>query len=95
MSKNKSNNSQAYIYESFVIIEEDKERAVRFDRLLNDLKDLAGKVLTVIDASISDEKQNKAIKDLIKSNFAKTIGRYENICFYGKQDSEGLIHDLI
>lgn len=30
---------------------------------------LQGKVLTIIDASIQDERQNKALKDLIKNSF--------------------------
>ena len=33
------------------------------------VKFLLGKVLTIIDASISDKAQNKAIKDLIKDRF--------------------------
>lgn len=39
----------------------------------NTLKDLAGKTLTIIDASIQDLTQRKAMKDLIKQNFWKAI----------------------
>lgn len=39
----------------------------------NTLKDLAGKTLTIIDASFTDATQRKAVKDLIKQNFWKTI----------------------
>jgi len=33
------------------------------------LKAMTGRVLTIIDASISDKQQNKAIKDLIRKEF--------------------------
>lgn len=39
----------------------------------NTLKDLAGKILTIIDASADDIVQRKAIKDLVKQNFWKAI----------------------
>ena len=32
----------------------------------NDMKNLSGRVLTVIDASIQDKQQNKAVKDIMK-----------------------------
>ena|SRR3990167_6819073 len=34
---------------------------------------LMGKVLTIIDASIADERQNKALKDLIKNSFREQM----------------------
>lgn len=37
------------------------------------LRVLSGRVLTVIDASISDERQNKATKDLVKKEFWTSI----------------------
>lgn len=40
---------------------------------------LLGKILTIIDASIADVKQNKAVKDLIKNNFFQ---EYEEVCDY-------------
>ena len=73
------------IYSPFVVKTEGEERAVRFERLKNDIKDLSGRILTIVDASIADKTQNKAMKDLIKSQFARTLGRYEDICFYGKR----------
>lgn len=86
MSKQTPNTPQ--VYEPFVVLKEDKERAIRFFRLLDDMKDLTGKVLTIVDASIVNEQQNKAMKDLIRAQFTKTIGRYEDICFYGKQQKK-------
>lgn len=75
------------LFDPFVIIEPEKERAVRFYRLRDDLKDLMGKILTIVDSSLPEERQNKAMKDLIKSNFRQIIGRFEDICFFGKQGS--------
>lgn len=37
------------------------------------LKDLAGKILTIIDASIPEGKQNKCVKDLVKKEFRDFI----------------------
>jgi len=73
------------LYTPFVVKTEGEERAVRFGRLRDDIKDLSGRVLTIVDASIADKTQNKAMKDLIKSQFARILGRYEDICFYGKR----------
>ncbi len=39
-------------------------------------KNLAGKVLTILDASLlSNPKQHKAVVDLLKQEFSRTIGR--------------------
>jgi hypothetical protein len=35
----------------------------------NEFRNMLGKVLTIIDASIVDPKQNKAIKDIIRNEF--------------------------
>lgn len=75
------------VYEPFIVVTPESERAVRFGRLYDDLRDLAGKILTIVDAAISEERQNKATKDLVKSQFRSIIGRYEDICFFGKQGS--------
>jgi len=84
----KKNNCDGLIYEPFVIVELNKERAIRFNRLSDDLRCFAGEILTIIDASYSEERQNKAIKDLIKTQFRKLIGHYEDICFFGTQGSQ-------
>ena len=39
----------------------------------NTLKNLAGKILTIIDASFSEPVQRKAVKDLAKQTFWKAI----------------------
>jgi hypothetical protein len=38
--------------------------------VVTDLSHLLGKVLTLIDASVTDPRQNKALKDLIKTEFS-------------------------
>jgi hypothetical protein len=49
----------------------------------NTLKDLAGKTLTIIDASFTDVIQRKAVKDLIKQNFWKVIYDCQSDYFEG------------
>lgn len=48
-------------------------RSLRFPLLNDEMNNLLGKVLTVIDASISDTKQNEAIKDLLRAHFSDKI----------------------
>ncbi len=43
------------------------------------LKVLAGKILTIIDASIADKQQNKCIKDLIKAEFFRRINETQKM----------------
>ena len=42
---------------------------------------LEGKVLTVIDASYADERQNKAVKDLVKNAFVSQRKWIEFCCY--------------
>jgi predicted kinase len=42
---------------------------------------LKGKVLTVIDASLTDERQVKAVKDLVKNAFNEQITVIGQFCF--------------
>lgn len=42
------------------------ERALSYSFVMDTLRKVMGGTLTIIDASIHDEKQNKAIKDLIR-----------------------------
>lgn len=77
------------LHNPFQDVIKDEERAVKFERILDDVKDLSGKILTIIDASVVDPKQNKAIKDLIKTDINKFLGWYENICYFGKRGSCG------
>ena len=45
---------------------------------------LVGKVLTIIDASISTPEQNKAIKDLIRLSFGETFNEFQKQASGGK-----------
>lgn len=74
------------VYDPFVKVSEG-ERAVKYYRLESDIRDLTGKILTIVDASVSDEKQNKAIKDLVKENIRQFLNWYQEICFKGSQGS--------
>jgi len=48
-------------------------KVMNYYLLENDAKNLSGKILTLIDASIADKQQNKALKDLIKQRFRDYI----------------------
>jgi len=48
-------------------------------------KILAGKILTIIDASINDKQQNKCVKDLIRAEFYRRINEFQNMYWNGKQ----------
>ena len=61
------------------------ERAIRYERIESDIKDLAGKILTIIDASIADVQQNKAIKDLVKTDIRECLYYFQDICYRGSQ----------
>jgi len=39
-----------------------------------------GRILTIIDASIANERHNKAVKDLIKEAFRDKINHFWRIC---------------
>ena len=45
---------------------------------------LLGRVLTIIDASISDKTQNKAIKDLVKGEFSDKQTHIYQLCYPGE-----------
>lgn len=45
-------------------------RSIRYPLIIDELSSLSGEILTIIDASIPDGKQNKAMKDLIRSKFS-------------------------
>lgn len=49
-----------------------------------ELKHLAGKILTLIDATQQDPEQRKALKDIIKTEFAKTFYNFQECAWSGK-----------
>lgn len=50
------------------------ERFFTHGFLLDSFRKIMGKTLTIIDASIQDKQQNKAMKDLIRNVFSDEIG---------------------
>ncbi len=59
----------------------------------NDLKSLTGAILTIIDSAIIEEKQNKAVKDLIKAKFSRLLYRYQDYCSQGNWGHSVVLED--
>jgi hypothetical protein len=53
--------------------------------LMDSFRKLMGQTLTIIDASIVERQQNKAIKDLIRNVFSDEMAFSSSICFDQKQ----------
>lgn len=51
----------------------EEEKSLSYEEILSQIKFLQGKVLTVIEASIANEPQQKAVKDLIKKMFSEQL----------------------
>ncbi len=51
------------------------------DTIIHNLKVVQGKVLTVIEASISDKVQLKAVKDLINTSFSNQMQWIYQLCY--------------
>ena len=56
---------------------------INYESLEVDLKWLTGRILTVIDGAIANEKQNKAIKDQIKNEVRNLLNNYQCQCSDG------------
>ena len=52
-------------------------------------KELFGEVLTVIDAAIPSDKQNKAVKDTVRKFFKSYLGRIQGDFSYIDRDENG------
>lgn len=48
-------------------------KVVHYDYFHQTVSDILGKVLTIIDASIVDQRQNKSVKDLVKQTAWKEL----------------------
>ena len=73
-----------------------KSRGLRFGIIVDEISILEGRVLTIIDAVYSSPEQNKAIKDLIKETFWKTIDGFREVCFKdGIMLDDKYLNDLI
>jgi hypothetical protein len=59
-------------------------KEVNYYRIEGDTKHLAGQILTIIDASIADKQQNKAIKDLVKVEISEYLHRWQKLYWDNK-----------
>lgn len=57
---------------------------IHYSKIEYTLQNLTGKLLTIIDGSITNEKQNKAIKDQIKREFRDVLFRFQEKASDGK-----------
>ena len=56
---------------------------ITFGHYQDEVKTLEGRVLTILDASIPGEQQNKALKGLVKREIRQTINHMRDFCFRG------------
>lgn len=49
-----------------------------------EIRHLMGQILTIVDATLPDPKQNKAVKDLMKHKARIAISSLQNYCFGGE-----------
>jgi len=66
---------------------EDERKLASYSFIQWRFSKMLGKILTLIDASIGDKQQNKAIKDLIKGDFINEYGELSNFLL-GKSGRE-------
>lgn len=57
--------------------DDESHKLVNYEFVLSRMSSLLGKALTIVDSSVVDSRQNKAMKDLIKSEF---VGEYCDLC---------------
>ncbi len=75
--------------ENIEVSKTDSIKEVHYDYIEDQIRVLSGKILTIIDASISDKQQNKCVKDLIKSEVFRRISDIQNFWWDGKRGSVG------
>lgn len=60
-----------------------KKRRLEYEAIEKQLMYFEGEILTVIDASISESRHNKAVKDLVRKAFRGKINHFWNLCHPG------------
>lgn len=70
------------------------EKALAFSFLMDTLRKLMGKTLTIIDASIQERQQNKAIKDLIRNTFSDEIDFASDMVFDQEEIQKLIPNDM-
>lgn len=60
---------------------ENTQKPIPYDFVESVVKKLSGNVLTIIDAVTTEEKQNKAIKDLVKEAVRDSFDKLQDYAF--------------
>jgi hypothetical protein len=63
----------------------EKYETILYEETEKPLTILAGRLLTLADATFNDPVQRKAFKDIIKKEIRDVIDCYQNIAFKGQQ----------
>jgi hypothetical protein len=58
-----------------------------FDSINHSVRHLAGKILTIVDAAVSDREQRKATKDLVRDAITQSLSQVSSACY--KLDNPG------
>ena len=80
-------------YESKPVSEWDSahgEKLLTHAYLMDSFRKLMGRTLTLIDASISESVQNKAMKDMVKAIFSEETGSTAEMCFNQAEMQESI-----
>ena len=85
-----SNDTEDQISLQMLPLSEAKENTFAADNSVLSwrIKNLTGRILTIIDAAIADREQKKAIKDLIRQTMMDEFEFYANFFFEGLEPSE-------
>lgn len=79
--------------QKFELDKSNRENYMRFSFVSRHLRWLLGEILTIIDATIDDERKLKATKDLVKDKFSSKISWiYEN-CSCPEEEQNGLLDE--
>lgn len=76
---------------AFVLERGSGENYMRFSFVSRHLRWLMGEVLTVVDATVADQRQLKAAKDLIKRDFASKISWIYEQCGCPEDEQSDLL----
>jgi dynactin complex subunit len=60
-----------------------EEPKIHYYHTESELRYLAGRVLIIIDASVTDSRQNKAMKDMVKEEIRKLLFRFQEVQWGG------------
>lgn len=77
----------------FELERDGRERVMRFSLVSKQMRWLQGEVLTVLEASIEDDRKLKAVKDLIKDKFSAKISWIYELCGM-PEETQGLNDEI-